>query len=200
MCSWPSKQKRPAPTPDVLYRAFALAPGAALSAPGGALFVARVAQGAGRHDNPAHYGALYASRSAVSAVAEVLQQFRNQTLAEEDLSRAGGRRLALATIDESLASLVDLDDPAVLLERALRPSAVATRERRVTQRIALDAFERGATGLSWWSTLEASWVNVTLFAERAGSPALALEPESLSLSHAAVREAADELGIELAND
>jgi len=184
----------------LLYRAFTLAPGASLHAPGGALFVARTAQGAGRHDNPGHYGTLYASRSAVSAVAEILQPFRNQTLVEEDLSRAGGRRLALATIDEDLDEVVDLDDPEVLLERALRPSAVATRERRVTQGIAFDAFERGATGLSWWSTLEASWVNVTLFAERAGSPALALEPESLSLRHAAVREAADELGIELANN
>ncbi|MDQ3770568.1 MAG: RES family NAD+ phosphorylase [Actinomycetota bacterium] len=184
----------------MLYRAFAFAPGAALSAPGGALFVARAAQGAGRHDNPGHYGALYASRSAVSAVAEVLQQFRNQVLAEEDLSRAGGRRLALATINEQLDEVVDLDDPEVLLERALRPSAVATRERRVTQRIAFDAFEGGATGLSWWSTLEASWVNVTLFAERAGSLAFALEPEPLSLHHAAVRRAADELGIALAGN
>ena len=44
------RPKRPARTPDVLYRVFPLLPGAAPTEPGGALFVPRLLQGLGRHD------------------------------------------------------------------------------------------------------------------------------------------------------
>ncbi len=42
---------------------------------------------------------------------------------------------------------------------------MATCRRRVTQAYAVRQFERhpDAAGLRWWSTLEASWMHVTLF-------------------------------------
>src|SRR6202011_5227589 len=65
------------------------------------------------------------------------------------------------------------------------PSVVATGQRSVTQAYAVGQFERhtGAAGLRWWSTLEASWIQVTLF-DRAlsglsvrGARTLALDDE-----------------------
>ena len=132
-------------------------------------------------------------------MAEAIQAFRGQELSAESLVRPDGSRRALAAIDDAeLPPLVDLDDPRVLVARRLRPSGVATGVRRVTQRIAADAFEGGATGLSWWSTLESSWTNVTLFAERlAGLPPV-IEATVLTLDHPALVEAAERLGVRLA--
>jgi hypothetical protein len=102
----------------------------------------------------------------------------------------------VAMDDAGLGPVPDLDDPRELLRRGLRPSRVATLDRFVTQGMALDLFGGGVPGFRWWSTLEASWTNATLFAERA-IPALAVqgEPEPLSLDHPALRAAVDALGI-----
>lgn len=178
---------------------FPLVVGARPSEEGGALYVARRSQGSGRHDNPERYGALYLSRSAESAVAERIQGFRGQVLTRAALRRPDGTSYALATIEDSeLASIVDLDDPRELVRRKLRPSEVATRRRSVTQAIALRIFQekRDAGGLSWWSALEASWTNVTLFAERAARRLRVGEPvEILSVDHPVLRVAAEILGI-----
>lgn len=184
----------------MLYRTFPLDSGANPTEDGGPLFVARSLQGTSRHDNPDRYGALYLSRLPESAVAERIQNHRGRLLTQSHLRRADGRPYALATIDESaLDPLPDLDDPEELLARNLRPSRVATRERPVTQRIALSIFEDGADGFAWWSTLEASWPNVTLFAERAAPKlSIASEPQILTLEHPVVRDAADRLGIAVA--
>jgi hypothetical protein len=64
----------------VLYRVFPFMPSSTATDIGGALFVPRHRQGEGRHDNPEHYGALYATRIPESAVAEQLQGFRGQVL------------------------------------------------------------------------------------------------------------------------
>lgn len=160
----------------------------------------RVHQGEGRHDHPERYGALYLSRVPESAVAERIQRFRGRTLSDADLRLVGGAQYALAIFNDSaLTQLVDLDDPMELVSRRLRPSMIATRERRVTQRIAMRIFEEGLLGLGWWSTLEATWPNVTLFAERA-SPFLTLSntPELLSVHHPVVRTAAQSIGVMLA--
>ena len=55
--------------------------------------------------------------------------------------------------------------------RGLRPSQVATNRRAVTQPDAARLFDAhpDAAGLRWWSTLEASWINVTLFDRAAGA-------------------------------
>jgi hypothetical protein len=185
----------------MLFRVYRAIDGAAVSARGGPLFVPRDRQGAGRHDSPGRYGAFYAARSVEAAVAEVIQAFRGRDFSPEDLELADGSRLTLAMLDDSaLSSVVDLDDPAVLVEEAWRPSGVASRDRMVTQAMAVHAFDAEASGLSWWSTLDAAWTNMTLFAERTLETDLVVldgAAEPLSLRHPAVVAAADHLAIPL---
>lgn len=181
----------------MLHRIFPYLPGALETNEGGALFVPRNRQGDGRHDNPPHYGALYASRSEQSAVAEHIQEFRGRGLTDRDLQRADGKRYALVALDDSsLGDIVDLDDPVELGRRNLKPSAIATRRRTITQPLALRLFEEGVMGFEWWSTLEASWPNVTLFAERAVTGlSVDGEPEPLHLDHPVLRAAAESIGV-----
>jgi RES domain len=164
--------------------------------PGGALYVPRDHQGAGRHDNPDLYGALYLSESPEGAVAELLARFRGVRELEERHLRRFGRPLALATVllGEG-AALVDLDDPRELERRRLRPSQVATRTRQVTQRQAAAIFadERQPAGMRWWSTLESSWIAVTLFDRTLGSAEI-VDVHALGLGDEAVREASAFLG------
>jgi glyoxylase-like metal-dependent hydrolase (beta-lactamase superfamily II) len=72
---------------------------------------------------------------------------------------------------------------------------VATRVRATTQRDALRLFHshRRATGLRWWSTIEASWINLTIF-DRARRRLRVRSIELLGAGHEAVRGAAAELG------
>ncbi len=182
-----------------LYRVFAWAASAAGRRPGGPLFVPRDRQGAGRHDAPEKYGAWYCAREAVAAVGEAIQFARGQSIENADFARAGGRVLALLELElDEQARLVDLDDAAELVERSIRPSQVATGRRSVTQRIGSRVFDEGATGFSWWSTLEAEWTNVTLFYERAlPFVKVASRPVPLSVELIEVREAADRIGVQL---
>ncbi|MFL5798822.1 MAG: RES family NAD+ phosphorylase [Actinomycetota bacterium] len=181
----------------MLYRVFPWNPARAPQAEGGALFVPRIRQATGRHDNPDRYGALYVSRDPESAVAERIQAFRGRVLTDARLIRRDGSRYALVSLaDDDLSPLVDLDDPAQLVARGLRPSLVATGDRSRTRSMAAALFDEGGPGFLWWSTLEASWANATLFAERSVSYLQPLgEPEPLSLDHPALRAAADRLGV-----
>jgi hypothetical protein len=176
----------------LLYRAF-------IRRPEGAdpLEVSRSYQGAGRHDNPHAYAALYTSLFPESAVAEAIRRFRGRLLRGRPLERPGGGRVALATLDgAALGGVVDLDEPVQLVERSVRPSAVATRDRDTTQPLALRIYEEGADGLAWWSTVEARWINVTLFADRvAAKLAVVGDPETLTPDHPAVRAAAEAVGM-----
>jgi hypothetical protein len=182
----------------MLFRVFRATPGAALAERGGPLFVPRDRQGAGRHDDPTRYGAWYAARTPEAAVAEVLQAFRGRDLVDADLALVGGAHQALAIIDDAaVGGLLDLDDPAVLTREGWRPSRVASHDRSVTQPMAVHAFDEGMLGLSWWSTLDAAWTNVTLFAERTitTQAMTVVETERLSVRHPAVQTAAAHLGI-----
>jgi hypothetical protein len=161
------------------------------------MWVPREYQGEGRHDAPDRYGALYVAESPVSAVAEQLARFRGRRLRPEMLSRRG-HRLVLARYElADRCELVDLDDPGFLVRETLRPSRVATRRRQVTRTIAASLYSEhpDAGGLRWWSTLEASWINVTLFAERVRSELRALEPVPLTREVRAVGEACQALGL-----
>ena len=184
----------------MLYRVFRAIDGAGPTERGGPLWVPREYQGAGRHDAPGRFGAFYAARSPVAAVAEVIQAFRGRDLSPEDLERSDGTRLMLAAYDDSgLEALRDLDEPAVLVEEGWRPSGVASRDRTVTQAMAVRAFEAGSLGLSWWSTLDSAWTNATLFAERALRGGMAVDgaPEPLTVRQPEVVAAADHLAIAL---
>jgi RES domain len=160
----------------IVWRVFPLEGPAGGSQPGGALWFPRAFQGVGRHDNPARYGCLYVTLDPIAAIAEALAPFRGTGELTDAMLMRGGRRLVLCSLelDADDGALVDLDDPRVLAGQRLRPSQVATRARRVTQAQALRLFDerRQTLGLRWWSTLESSWINVTLFDRAAGRLAL----------------------------
>jgi hypothetical protein len=181
-----------------LYRCLPHDSRAAPETAGGALFVAREFQGQGRHDNPELYGALYLSEQPVSAVAEQLARFRGIDRLEERHLRRRALPLALATLelDES-AVIVDLDNPRELDTHELRPSIVATRNRVRTQPQAATLYGHPSApvGIRWWSTLEAGWLNVTLFAERVQRSLRFVQVEPLTLELGATREAAEFIGL-----
>lgn len=181
----------------IVHRCFPLERGADEHEEGGALWFPRPYQGDGRHDNPDLYGCLYVGENQVAAVAEQLQGFRGERRLATWMLVREGLPLALAAVElPAEALLVDLDDPSVLVREALRPSRVATRERARTRVDAASLFERhpDASGLRWWSTLEASWLNVTLF-DRV-EQALRLEDRrELTVFDPVVREAAEFLGL-----
>ena len=180
----------------ILHRCFAWDERAGDTRSDGPLWFPRVYQGEGRHDNPDRYGCLYLSVSPLSTVVEQLARFRGQRLLPS-LLRRRGLPLALADLEmEDGAELVDLDDPTVLRRERLRPSGVATRDRRVTQPQALALHDRRpqAAGLRWWSTYEAAWINVTLF-DRAASQVQVRSVRALSLADPTVMEASDFFGL-----
>lgn len=131
------------------------------------LYPQRSKQGPGRHDIPDRTAVIYCSKSPVSAIAEVIQGFRGTLLTDQAFLYPGKKVRALSHIvlDESVP-LIDLDDPRELSKRQLRPSQIAYMNRQTTQNIARSLFDEGAYGFTWWSTLEASWTNVTLFENR----------------------------------
>jgi hypothetical protein len=165
---------------------------------GGALWVPLIYQGDGRHDNPTLYGALYAAGSPVTAVTEVLAPFRGSGDLSQAMLFRNGRPLALAEVylDDDVVPL-DLDSPATLAREGLRPSAVATRDRRVTQRYAASLFlkHQGIAGITWWSTLESSWTEVTFFDLRVAGALSAQSATHLTIDTPFVQEAARFLGL-----
>lgn len=165
--------------------------------PGGPLWFPRVGQGYGRHDNPDLYGCLYLAEDAVSAIAEPLAAFRGTGPLTAPMLIHLGRPLALAelALPDDVA-VVDLDDPEVLVAERLRPSRIATRTRTVTQELAADLYRAhaDALGLRWWSTLESSWINWTLF-DRASDVLTVTEVAELRIDDRTVREAAALLGL-----
>jgi hypothetical protein len=181
----------------IVWRVLPVDPAAAQDAAGGPLWFPREHQGAARHDNPTAYGCLYAAETGVSAVAEALAPFRGRGALTPAMLERAGRRLSLAALElRDPAGLLDLDEPLTLAAEGLRPSNVATRVRRRTQSDALALFEshRRATGLRWWSTIEASWINVTVF-DRARRRLRLRSVELLSPDHEVVRAATVELGL-----
>ncbi len=189
----------------ILWRLLPWRAGASPTQPGGALWFPRELQGAGRHDNPDRYGCLYTSEAPLSAVAETLAPFRGTGTLSPAMFLRAGLPLALASLEldgdggQLEDGLLDLDDPNVLVRTRLRPSQVATNVRAVTQDYARRIFDEtpAAMGLRWWSTLEASLANVTLY-DRVLPRLSCSRVELLSLEHPATREAAEMLGLELA--
>jgi hypothetical protein len=180
-----------------LWRALPLDRGGQADEPGGPLWFPREQQGAGRHDNPDLYGCLYVSEEPVSAVAELLAPFRGTGTLSPSMLVRFGLPLALASLElPDGATVVDLDDPLALSAESLRPSRVATRRRSVTQGQAAEIHisHPEAIAIRWWSTLEASWINWTLFERAAGAFELERLAE-LTIDAPVVLEAADFLGL-----
>lgn len=181
----------------LLFRVVALGPRAQTADAGGPLWFPRPFQRVGRHDRPELYGCLYAATDPASAVAESLAPFRGAGRLHESMLVRMGRALSLVSFGlADPALLVDLDDPRVLAREKLRPSGVATRARAVTQALAARLWHDhpNAAGLRWWSTLEASWINVTLF-DRC-SPSLTVDSvRALTLDDPDLLAAAEFLGL-----
>lgn len=181
----------------ICWRVVALDPAAPTAGCGGMLWFPRELQGGGRHDNPDLYGCLYVAAEAVGAIAETLAPFRGSGLLHPSMLRKAGRPLYLGKIllaEE--APIIDLDDPAVLMREGLRPSQVATRLRSTTQIQAaqLHQVHAATVALRWWSTIESTLANLTIFDR--GARMLALEDcRRLALSDGEVTAAAGLLGL-----
>jgi hypothetical protein len=183
----------------ILHRCFAWNAAAAPAAPDGALWFPRVFQGEGRHDNPDVYGCLYLADRPVSCIVEQIAAFRGQRMTAA-LLRRRGLPLAIADIElDARAPLIDLDDPAVLRRERLRPSVVATAQRRVTQpqALALHSGHPEAAGLRWWSRWEALWANATVF-DRAAAALTLKDVRALTLEDPALLAAAEFFGLRIA--
>lgn len=180
----------------ILQRCFAWGRRARPDEQDGPLWVPRPFQGDGRHDNPDLYGCLYLTDREISAVVEQLARFRTQRL-QAALLRRRGLPLTLAALElDDAVEVVDLDDPRVLVRERLRPSAVATRRREVTQpqARALHGARPRAAALRWWSTFEASWGNYTVF-DRALPALSVVGVRELTIEDDSVAAAADFLGL-----
>ena len=145
-------------SPLRLYRVFPWLEEASEGEPGHPLYVAHP-QGQGRIDNPEHYLTLYASDHREGAIGEA---FGNHAIWTPDLLEGPralpGSSRGIATFAAYGASIVDLDDPQMLLERDLRPSTVVTRDRARTQTWALDIHREAQwDGVRWWSFHNPDW-------------------------------------------
>lgn len=181
----------------IVWRLLPWQPGVPPRSPGGALWFPRELQGAGRHDNPDRYGCLYVGESPVSVVAEGLASFRGAPALTSGMLTRAEVRLALAQLElHEHGRLINLDDPSTLIDAELRPSEVATGMRPVTQSHALRLFDAHPEllGLRWWSTIEASLINLTLF-DRAQRELEVLNVTRLMLTDPVVLDAAELLGL-----
>lgn len=181
-----------------LWRAVPLDRAARDDERGGSLSFPREQQGLGRHDNPERYGCIYGAEDPISAIVEALARFRGSDRLTAPMLMRSGRPLALAEIElPEDAPTIDLDDPALLAERELRPSLIATHHRELTQNIAEDLYleHDDVVGLRWWSTFEATWRNWTLFGDRVGSLLRLVEVNEMRLDDPDIQEAATMLGL-----
>jgi hypothetical protein len=184
-----------------LFRVFPYHPEASADAPGHPLHLHR-GQTAGRWDNARAYALRYLSLSQAGAVGETFGNIGawSEEMFETPFLPGARRALAVFEVDDDLPVL-DLDDPRELARRSIRPSQVVTRNPVVTQALALDAFreldDAGSprwAGLRWWSFHRPVWFNVALWETPDRSAPLRLvRVEPLSLSHAAVEDAATTL-------
>jgi hypothetical protein len=77
------------------------------------------------------------------------------------------RALAQYSLEDA-AAVCDLDDAQRLVEMALRPSEVVTKDRAVTQRWALELYNSNRwAGARWWSYYDPRWGSFGLWDVRA---------------------------------
>jgi hypothetical protein len=181
------------------WRAFPWDDGADDGQPFSASFVP-AAQGWGRFDRPGEPGGvLYLAESSEHAVAERIQDLRNQTLEPTDLFEYG-HPLALVSVPLEASirdGLADLCDPPTLARLEIRPDAVCAIDRATTQAIAARLYDAGYPGFRWWSSFFGEWHTLVLFRDRLGTSPRYGTPEVLDPAHPAVAQAAQALGIQI---
>lgn len=174
------------------YRVFPYLPTARSGRPGHPLYEHRPQRG-GRIDHP-DYFVWYTARQPEAAVGESFASLATWADSMFDFPQLQARRaLGIYRLPDELAVL-DLDDPAELLKRSLRPTQIVARNLPVTQawghsiwdeRSPHDHAARRWQAVQWWSfhrphwTVLASWQRPTLH-----------EVQPLSLEHPAVVDAA----------
>jgi hypothetical protein len=142
-------------------------------------------------DDPDHqYAVLYVGDSAEGAVAEAFGRYPVWTpdiLAPPPGTPHGTSKALVRYVGDP--SILDLDDPEVLLDWSLRPSSVVSRDRASTQQWARSMHDSGDyAGLSWWSFYEPRWASFGLW--DISGLAVSGEPEPLTMDHDAIQDAA----------
>lgn len=157
-------------------------------------------QGLGRFDNPARYAALYVSRTDVAAVGETFANLAVWPTEEITRTREDRPRCLVTYTLPDATRLLDLDDPHVLVDLAIRPSDVVRRNRSHTQELAARIWQThhttGISGLEWWSYWRPEWRVAVLWSKtrRIAFPAMrTLDVEPLTTDHPAVTVALDVL-------
>jgi hypothetical protein len=148
-------------------------------------------------ENPAH------------ALSEVLQSLRGkrEVRAGHLRRKPRGRRGVfhpLAIVEAWVEAriydaLPDLGDPASLVRFGIRPDALSSRDRVVTQRISRKLYDEGLPGFRWWSAFSGDWHVALLFQDRVNAAAIQYgTPDPLHLAHPVVLAAAEELKMAIA--
>jgi len=171
------------------WRVFPWDPAAKPGEPFSARYI-NPSQGAGRFDVRGKL-VVYMAETPVHAVAEKLQRFRGQKIDRKDLIESG-KTLALVECELGRIALADLCDPAVLVKHDIGPDVLASRDMTRTQAIAAQLARAGYAGLRWWSALSGDWHTIVVFEGKIDYH----QPEPLTLSHQAVRDASAALGIQ----
>jgi hypothetical protein len=141
-------------------------------------------------DPDREYTVLYVGDSAEGAVAEAFGRYSawSSDILAPPPSAPSGTRKAIARY-EGDPLILDLDDPEVLQGWSLRPSNVVSRDRTSTQQWARSMYDTGNyDGLSWWSYYGPRWASIGLW--DVSGLTVTGEPEPLTMSYDAVREAA----------
>lgn len=185
--------------PRSAWRVFPWDPRAAEGSPFSPRYLAPF-QGHGRFDlRDAPQGVLYLAESPEHAIAEKLQDLRNQSLEDADLFE-GGRRYALAEVHlppPVFEAMLDLCHPPTILEYATPPDEVAARSRATTQALSRRLHDAGCAGFRWWSTFFGEWHNLVVFTDRMAVLPSVAAPQWLRPDDPALQVAAQLLGIAL---
>jgi hypothetical protein len=150
-------------------------------------------------DNPAH------------ALSEVLQSLRGrrQIRASHLRRQVRGRPgfyhpLAIVETwipNDIYDALPDLGNPETLVRLAIRPDALASTDRAITQRISRTLHDdHGLSGFRWWSAFRGVWHVGVLYMDRVDRFRIHYgQPDPLHLAHPLVQAAADELKMGVAD-
>lgn len=177
----------------LVYRIFAHHASARPGEPGHPLYEHRP-QRAGRIDHP-DYFVWYLAAQQEGAVGETFGNLAawDASMFQTPFLPGGRRALGIFRLPDEVR-LLDLDDPAELVARNLRPSQIVVRNLAVTQAWGYhvwserDPHDHAAprwNAVRWWSYHHPGWQIIGSWAR----PELA-EVQELTLTHTAVQEAA----------